>query len=838
MSQWSLWPTRLNYRFEAYSSLTLQRRGIALPGLPDPFLGKTITLDMDLYTPGTFVHVFQGNIVSADPSYDSIGWVITYQCLDLKRRCDLVPFTDSNTKTDSAAYNLQPDDILAIASREGRNVGQILSDVLTMPTNANALNARGVGAYTSLTPPTLPATTVSDLATLTVIPPSGVYVQGEKLIQAIESFMRFWAPNFLFWIQPADGMMRFLDKRTFTNHTLTLGTDLIDPTLLRRSVQDNFQRVIVRGQSIAEPKLLTLQSGGLAEDFAWGTYTTNAAAKAAWSPIQYQKDQQAKDNGSCSCTDTLDVVVTSADSTAAWVANYWDQTSTGHLGQIFLYYSAGSGINQFVSRRIVANAALTAGGSANIQVDLALPATNYNHYQIYGISSGSGMVWRKYKVVDSAIGAAMARQFTYPAIWIGSGGMVETSTSFPMGSVCFSNSGNPPYQEWPAWFEIDPTTSHIYFRVPTYVTCGNHVPSDVRALLAINTGNLTATYPPDSSGSPVYGGTSNTVEGLQDTLTVTVGQWRDPINLTNMVAYAHDLFDSVKDTIVEGSVLYHGLYVPGLTPGIGLSVTGSSYTTGWESLNLSVLECELNWLHGQADQHQTLMHCSNRRAHFTAAAFMRPDRPVGGGLVGGLDGKAWNPFAIFQPTVGQMYSMAAMGPRQTNIPDQTADLWAGMEEGVGLGMGGTGADPYRKRDSSGRPLESDIMKTQQRARREKREQERKDKAEERAIMAANVPAGARPRATPDQLMGAAMQGMQYFESFPEEMEDPAAARRARAASHGSLRQARGFGPDPGEPTGMLDTGAGAGIGAQMADELMDPDKLRRRRRARRTQEGS
>ena len=137
MNLYNFWPVRLCMRFDAYCTLTLQKRGWALPGLPDPWLGKPIVLAVN----GTIY--FQGNVSDADPTYADIGWITTYQCLDLKRRCDLVPMTDSNTLTDTAAFNLTPEDPLALASRQGRNIGQILTSVLTMQDNANALDARG-----------------------------------------------------------------------------------------------------------------------------------------------------------------------------------------------------------------------------------------------------------------------------------------------------------------------------------------------------------------------------------------------------------------------------------------------------------------------------------------------------------------------------------------------------------------------------------------------------------------------------------------------------------------------------------------------------------------------
>jgi hypothetical protein len=814
MNLYNFWPVRLNQRFGAYCSLTLQKRGWGLPGLPDPWLGKPIVLSIDTGT-GPVVY-FKGDICDADPTYADIGWITTYQCLDLKRRCDLVPMTDSNTLTDTAAYNLMPEDPVALATRQGRSIGQILTSVLTMQDNANALNAQGVGAYVSLSPPTLPASTIADLATLTIIPPSGVYVQGERLFQAVESFVRFWAPNNLVWIEPNTGAIRFLDKRTFTNHTLTMGTDLIEPTPLRRSVAPCYQAVVVRGQPVAEAQMVDTLNGGLTEDFAWGSLT-NSAAKAAWSPATYQLDQQAKSVGTCTCPDTLHVVVDPTDPAQAWIADFWDQTSTGHQGTIFLYSTIATGVQQQTSRRIVANAALTAGGTASIQVDLPLPVTNYDHFSIYGISNGSGLVYRKYKIASTAVGAALARQFTYPANWVGTGGNVAQGTSFPMGSVCFSSTGSPPFSEWPSWFTIDPANANVIFAVPTYITCGNHVPSDVRALLAVNTGHLHAIAPIGGG----FAGTSNTVEGLTSTLTVTVGQWRDPINQSAMEAFAADILDSVKDTIVEGSVLFHGLYLLGLTPGIGLSVTGNGYTTGWEGLNLSVTECELTWEQGQPSQHTTVLTCSNRRAHLSAAAFLRPDRPIGGSIIPSEHG--WNPFGIFQPSFGQMYQVNQARQAQFAQDYLTPGGYEGFESTMDMTApedraGGTG----KKRDLT----QAEKMRNAQWNKRQEAQQQKDwDKA--------TRPERAKEQAA-ERTMGAAAEGMQYFEEHPEELA-PAGQeeRRARAQSHGSLRQARGFGPEDPTATYSTDVDPQNQIGAGMAEELIQGLNPRRRRRIER-----
>lgn len=615
-------PAQLHLDFRGISTLTIPRRGGVLPGLPDPWLGKPVSLSIN----GTVR--FQGDVVDMDPSYTGLGWITTYQCRCLRNRGDRIPVTDSNTLTDSCAYNIPSDDINHIASRAGRTVGEILADVLTMVANATNLDAKGLGGYATLTPPTLPSTTVADLAALTLIPPSAVYVQGEKFLAALEGFLSQWAPNVVMWIDQSNGQIRFTPLVGMTNHTFTLGVDRVDPTPLRRSVADSYQRVIIRGQPQAEPAMITLSSGGLVEDFAWGTLT-NAAAKAAYVPSDYDTDSLARSQGSCACTDTLNVVVNPDDNTQAWAANYWDQTSTGKLGNAYFYYSAGSGITQFVSRRIVSNTALAAGGTCTLTLDRALPATNYDHFAIYGLSSGSSLVYRKYKVVDADQAAAMARVFTYPAAFVGVNGDTATLTSAPMGSVCWSSSGLPPYQEFPMNFTLDPSSGNVIFSQSLYTFLGNKPPSDVRCLLAINTGALTA-IKPDSG----YEGTSHTVDGLSDTLTVTCDGWRDPVNQASMEAYAQDMLDSVKDTIVEGEIVIHDLFAAALSFGTAASVTGDTYSTGWEGLALPILEATLTWNSGTGTNYTTTLHCSNRRAHYTSGAFLRPTRSTESALGG------------------------------------------------------------------------------------------------------------------------------------------------------------------------------------------------------------
>ena len=264
-------------------SLQFAVRGGPLPGEPDPIRSKLVTLTIG----GTLY--FSGQAVSMHPEYraGSIGWVRVYTALGLRDYGDKIPHTDSNNGSDTSAYNLSQDNqsLDYLASRAGRTVGQILTDVLTMTVNANALNGYGLMGYTSLTPPTLPSATVSDLAALSLIPPAPVYFGGERLLSAVDSFLETWAPNYVMNIEP-NGVMRIRDLRSFSAATLTMGTDPIEPVALSSDTSNCFSRVTIRGSQIAEMYLFSLSNGGLTEDFAHDGLS-NSAAKAAWTPSSY-----------------------------------------------------------------------------------------------------------------------------------------------------------------------------------------------------------------------------------------------------------------------------------------------------------------------------------------------------------------------------------------------------------------------------------------------------------------------------------------------------------------------------------------------------------------------
>lgn len=603
-------------------SFTFEVRDGAPPADPDPYLGKECSVEVG----GTLR--FKGDVVSreCDPPGSGRGWVKRYSAVGLRDRGDRIPHTDGNDGSDQSSYNMKADthSFEYRADRDGRAFGEIIRDALESPENAAALDARGLGNYVTLTPPTLPASTLADLAALTHRPPGGLTFGGERLLTAVDGAAQTWAPNHRFDVDP-DGTFRFRDQRLFTDTLLTLGTDPIDPTPLRRDLTPCYGRVVVKGQPVAEVAQARLSLGHLTEAPFAHSGLTVAQAKAAWRVSDFTR-QDAQDEGTCVCLSTTTVRLTSADAARFWAANFWDATSTGRRGALHLIDQAGATIAMFATRNVVSNAALTAGGTCDVVVDLPLPHLDFDHYELRGLAGNAANVWRTYGL-PAWLGAKAAKQTSVPYAFKLANGQAATMTTQPMGSVMWSGSGTPPYQEVAYPVSVDPGAGTVAFSTPTWITAGNRPPSEVRAFVPYYSGLNTLVHPPDVSGAPQYEGTAHSVEGWAETLTVTSRGWRDPANRAQIQAYAEDLLDSVKDAVVEGVVVYKGLFSAALAPGLALSVGGDD-NLAWASAALPVQECQLEWVTGPREglTHRTVMRCSNRRAALTDAAYLLPDR--------------------------------------------------------------------------------------------------------------------------------------------------------------------------------------------------------------------
>jgi hypothetical protein len=106
---------------------------------------------------------------------------------------------------------------------------------------------------------------------------------------------------------------------------------------------------------------------------------------------------------------------------------------------------------------------------------------------------------------------------------------------------------------------------------------------------------------------------------------VTVREWRDYSLTSNMQAYANQLLAAISNVVVEGTIAYLDLPTFYLTPGQAVSITGSGYTTGYESVALPVASIEIQFNAGpEGTSYFSTLHLSNRQARYAGAVFMRP----------------------------------------------------------------------------------------------------------------------------------------------------------------------------------------------------------------------
>ena len=489
------------------------------------------------------------------------------------------------------------------------------------------------------TPPTviistLPSVTVNDLAALDVIPPFRITFAGERIMQSIESAVQSCHPNHWVYVD-ISGNIRFLDQRLFTNNTVTLGGSDVRWMMpsLHRDLSDCYSQLIVRGDLDVSGVTLAVKpypgsgssDGGLQEDFGYSGLS-NSAAIASWVPSDFQTFnlQSGQDQGSCTCPSTTDVRITSTNTRLTLTANQLDQTDTGQHAIITVYSDTVTNLQQMFSARVTANTAMTAGGTSDLTLDRALPSTAYNGYRLYALSTAGNVVWRRYKVTNSFIAAQMQQFFPYPFAFRNSDGTAATLTTSPVCTVYWSSSGSPPYNQSAIGVQIDPISGTITTVTPTSLVYGGGVvtpPTDVQVFLPVANGSLSVQAP--SGGG--YAGTLYTVEGISRTKTVTVRDWRDYSLNTNMQTFANELFDSICDVIVEGTIGYLGLATTYIAPGQAVSITGNGYTTGWESVALPVASLDIQFNPGpQGTSYVSTLHLSNRKQRYSGDVFLRP----------------------------------------------------------------------------------------------------------------------------------------------------------------------------------------------------------------------
>lgn len=637
---------------------------------------------------------FTGDITGVQPGWGDGGRTWCYRCQGLKYRGNMLPVTG----VDGAglmAWNLRLDDEDYLASNAGKSLGDILAAAFTQ--HSSALGAIGISTD---------GTTASQMAAYTIVPQEPVYLQGERLIDAIEWILRQYAGYARMLITPA-GKVRFIDMTAGASHTLTLGTDPVDPPLFSRDWSTCATRVVVRGRGEIYPAVVSLLNLDLVP--AW-----TPTQQAAWKMDDFDKPGDAYDYGTVTTTGgPTTITVHSHDGATAWPANFWSDREAW----VYLQKATGTGLTYSESRPVTACTALTAGGTSVLTLGLDLDnsaSTAWDTYTLVGksgdLAAGRNNVYRLFDVVTPGnwIEQHLVKNFPQPVPFVGLNNAMVQLVSSPVCMVVYQGGSSVP-----ATFRVIPSTGQILFDRP-YIEAinqaadlalgGAHVlqADDLVVLLAYSRGALSAPYPADVAGVPQYAGTAFSIAGLERTGWADVDSWRYKGNEALMVDMAKMLHQSRCDTVISGTVQYKGVYSTVLDPGTGhkLSFASVCGTTGDEALGVPVRAVTVKYATGGGGLLATTeMAVSSRRDPRTSQGMYMHLSQFGSGIANGAQGNAdeanraafGQSFGEGNADVGNKMAGAQIARNQS----QTQQGGQGSQQGgsgpLNLGMGDPGA---------------------------------------------------------------------------------------------------------------------------------------------------
>jgi hypothetical protein len=207
------------------------------------------------------------------------------------------------------------------------------------------------------------------------------------------------------------------------------------------------------------------------------------------------------------------------------------------------------------------------------------------------------------------------------------------------------------------------------------------IPADIHVMLAYYRDTLTATVPADVADVPQYEGTAFTKYGVEETLSIQVNDWRDPLSTARMENMAREILDSIKDEIIEGAVRVDTLVMGGEQPLLSLDFAAvygpSAYTTGLEEANLPVVRVDIEWQNSPGPTtYATTFQFSTRKAPVSLAPFLIPERP--GALAGGSFGFAADGFGLSEV-------LGAPSPVMTPVWDRFFGIRGGARDVTGFG---------------------------------------------------------------------------------------------------------------------------------------------------------
>lgn len=600
---------RLTLSLDGYDTLEFSQVAATLPGSYSA--AKSVALEVD----GAVR--FRGVVASSH--YQGIGSGairIGYRAVGLEWMANRIPIT-AGDGTGTLLYNLPRDDDAHVESLAGRSVGWILADLFDR--HAAELAAIGVVGYEP-----------EDLAALLVVPTTQVNLSG-GLWGMVRALLAQWCNKYAAWIDPATGKIRVASRLDgLTPLTLTLDEDPITVESISRDHSECGTRLVFRGGPDVQAAYLDFADGGIAKGWT-------GPQEAAWTWADYIQPRDSADVGSITAVGSTTLTVASDDPARTWDANHW----SGVVAEVVCYDPSAAGITWGESRRIVSNTALSAAGTSVLTLDEPLANSGYTRYSIRGLYSDAAKVWRKIEVVPPYVRDHLVKRFSHDVAWSPVDGATVRSSS-PQAVVCHSPGCAKPWNEFPASFEVDPTSGSLWFHEPIVkpfssaasleAGAPDGVPCDVKVLVPYSRGALEITVPEVG-----HEGTAHSVDGLERTVHREYPGWLDYRDRASYELLAREVLDTMKDTVIEGALTHEGKLSAVLSKGVALNLAGAGYATGFEAANATVVRVVLDYHPdgGSASEWTTRVEFSNRLKPFGgdrlyahpgfAAAAWRPD---------------------------------------------------------------------------------------------------------------------------------------------------------------------------------------------------------------------
>jgi hypothetical protein len=661
----------LTRTLQGYDELAFSVQG----GSPAPTwaLGTAVEATVD-FGSGAILK-FKGEITDRSWGAGPHGWALGYNCQGLKYQTDRVPVTAPDL-TGNYVLNRSPDDPYYATADAGLTLGAIFRRILEIPATATALSALGI-QYATLSPPTLHATTVSDLALLTVVPPQPVHCGGECVFNQLDQILGRWMPKYVLEVPPS-GIVRCkdtTDPAVFVPRTLTLPstTGAGDPGAcwprIRSSTGRCATRVIVRGGPIAAVQLLSTADGTLAK--AW-----SGADETAWRLYDFEQPKDAKDAGTITSHTSTSALIVSSDAAKTSAINDW----SNRQGIIYLTNPVANGIAVTEYRRVISNTAQAGGGSFTVSWDASQPldSTGYTKWRMVGTGGGKVDVGRLFNVreatgpqlgLNTYVGAHLIVRSPIPLPWANNSKSVSVfyatalvisgtvTTETPLGVEALPGSGQYRLVQP----DCTATGSRADLEANGYpTTTAKGKPTDVQILAIYARGINQAVVPPDVSGVPQYQGTAFTVDGLQVTRTIDVPAYVDQWDAVGMAALGQQHLDAIKDTVYEGSgdlIVEPTWDVLEFNYSLNYAIAGT--TSPWSAINAPVRSVTIAWPGGSGSRHRVSFGFTTQRRPFSGDDLYLHPSFTGASIIGqlqglGMEGFAGMPIAgSFEMPVGQ-----------------------------------------------------------------------------------------------------------------------------------------------------------------------------------------